>query len=384
MNMSFINLQAQYEKYKNEITEQIEDVLDSSTYILGPKVRLLENKLSRFSGAKHAIACSSGTDALILALMAIGLKPGDEVITTPFSFIATAEAIAFIGATPVFVDIEEGSYNINTKKLGEKVTEHTKCIMPVSLFGQMANLPLINNIANHYGNKFGHKIYVIEDAAQSFGASHNGVKSCNLSDIACTSFFPAKPLGCYGDGGAIFTSDDKLETLVRVLLNHGQTKQYVHSHIGINGRLDAIQAAVLNVKLEHYPEEVLARNRIAQRYTQALKNVTIPLLSPGNTSVWAQYCIRVANREALQKKCRSVGVPTAVYYPIPLHLQEVFKYLGHRPGDFPIAEEVSKDIIAIPMSAFLSEQEQNEVIEVVNKVSLSDVEHRVQPAIEAN
>ena len=360
MKINFIDLQAQYQKYKEEIDFEIHDVLDTSSYIMGKKVSLLEDDLEKFTGAKHAIACSSGTDALMLAMMAFDIKAGDEIITTPFTFISTAEAIAFLGATPVFVDIDEKTYNIDTSKIEEKVTSKTKAIMPVSIFGQMSNMEEINLIAKR------HKLKVIEDAAQSFGAMQRDKRSCNSSDIGCTSFFPAKPLGCYGDGGAIFTNDDEIASKIRIILNHGQTKRYVHSHIGVNGRIDTIQAGVLNVKLKYYNEEIKKREAIAEKYNKNLKNVITPFVEKDNRSVWAQYCIRVDNRDEMLKKCEDKGVPTGVYYPIPLHLQEVFKYLGYKKGDFPITEKVSLDIMALPMSAFLTPKEQDYIIGVVN------------------
>jgi UDP-2-acetamido-2-deoxy-ribo-hexuluronate aminotransferase len=327
---------------------------------IGGKIAELEKNLSEFTGSKYAIACSSGTDALLLALMALDIKSGDEVITTPFTFIATAEMIAFVGAKPVFVDIDEKTYNIDASKIEEKITKKTKAIMPVSLFGQVSNMDAINTIAKKYSLK------VIEDAAQSFGAKYNGKKSCNLSDIGTTSFFPAKPLGCYGDGGAVFTNNDDLAKKIRIILNHGQTERYVHSHIGINGRLDAIQAAVLDVKLKYYNDEIVKRQHIAQRYNKELKNVITPYIGSKNLSVWAQYCIRVEDRDKVLKKCAEKGVPTGVYYPIPLHLQEVFNYLGYKKGDFPITEKVSKDIMALPMSAFVTKEEQDYIIKVIN------------------
>ncbi len=360
MKIQFINLQSQYQKYKDEIDREIQEVLDTSGYIMGPKIAKLEENLANFVGCKHAIACSSGTDALLLALMALDIKNGDEVITTPFTFIATAEMIAFLGATPVFVDIDEKTYNINVSQIEEKITDKTKAIMPVSLFGQTVDMDAINEVAKKYNLK------VIEDAAQSFGATYKGKKSCNLSDIGTTSFFPAKPLGCYGDGGAVFTNDDELASKMRVILNHGQTQRYVHSHIGINGRLDAIQAGVLNVKLKYFNEEISARQEVAKIYNENLKDITVPFEEEDNLSVWAQYCIRVKDRDSMLKKCVDKGIPTGVYYPIPLHLQEVFQYLGYKNGDFPITEKVSLDIMALPMSAFLTKEEQDYVIEVIN------------------
>ncbi len=361
MKINFIDLQSQYKKYKEEIDLNIHEVLDSSGYIMGPKVSQLEENLAEFVGVKHAIACSSGTDALILALMAIGIKPGDEIITTPFTFVASAETIAFLGAVPVFVDIDESSYNIDPSKIEQKITSKTKAIMPVSLFGQISDMNEINLIAKK------HNLKVIEDAAQSFGSEYHGKKSCNLSDLACTSFFPAKPLGCYGDGGAVFTNNDEFAKQIRIILNHGQTKRYVHSHIGINGRLDAIQAGVLNVKLKYYNEEIEQRQRIAKKYNDTLKNCKTPVVTDSNLSVWAQYCIRVSNRDEFLKKCSQKEIPTGVYYPIPLHLQEVFEYLGYKKGDFPVTEKVSLDIMALPMSAFLTEEEQEYIIKVINE-----------------
>ena len=360
MKINFIDLQGQYRKYKNEIDEQIAQTLDSSAYIGGQKVALLEENLARFSGAKHAIACSNGSSAIFVSLLALGVGRGDEVITSPFTFFATAEMIALTGAKPVFVDIDEKTYNIDPNLIQAAITPKTKAIMPVSLFGQIADMKRINQIAAKHG------LTVIEDAAQSFGAKQEGARSCSLSKLATTSFFPAKPLGCYGDGGAIFTSDDELAQKIKILLNHGSKERYFHSAIGINGRLDAIQAGVLNVKLKYFEGEITRRQEVAARYGQNLKNVVTPFVESGNTSVWAQYCIRVKDRARMLEICAQKGVPTGVYYPLPLHLQEVFKDLGYKKGDFAVSERVSEDIMALPMSAFLSEQEQDYVIEVIN------------------
>jgi UDP-2-acetamido-2-deoxy-ribo-hexuluronate aminotransferase len=360
MKINFIDLQAQYQKYKDEIDSEIHNVLDTSSYIMGDKVSILEENLSKFSGAKHSIACSSGTDALLLALMALDIKAGDEVITSPFTFIATAEMIAFVGAKPVFVDIDDKTYNIDPSKIEAVITNKTKAIMPVSIFGQTPDMDVINNIAKKNNLK------VIEDAAQSFGATYKGKRSCNLSDIGTTSFFPAKPLGCYGDGGAIFTNDDDLAKKIRVILNHGQSSKYFHSHVGINGRIDTIQAGVLNVKLKYFQDELEKRQVIAQKYNKKLENVITPSVDDNSTSAWAQYCIRVPNRDEMMKKCSDKGVPTAIYYPLPLHLQEVFGHLGYKNGDFPMTEKISLDIMALPMSAFLKDDEQDYIIEVVN------------------
>lgn len=361
MKINFIDLQAQYRAYKDEIDTQVLEVMSSAQFIGGEKLNTLEKNLSLYTGAKHSIGCSSGTDALLLALMALDIGAGDEVITSPFTFIATAEVIALLGAKAVFVDIDETSYNIDVTKIEDAITERTKAIIPVSLYGQCADMDAINEIASK------HKLTVIEDACQSFGATYKGKKSCNLSTLACTSFFPSKPLGAYGDGGAIFTSDDNLASKIRMLLNHGQNERYKHKYIGINGRLDAIQAAVLNVKLKHFDKEEKLREEIGSRYSDLLKDAAVitPKIAQNSTSVYAQYSIRVKDREAMVAKLSAKGVPTAVHYPLPLHLQEAFKYLGYHEGDFPISEAVSKEIMSLPMSAFLSKEEQDFVVEAI-------------------
>jgi len=361
MKINFIDLQAQYKRYETEINSEVMEVFNSAQFIGGEKLDTLEKNLANYTGAKHAIGCSSGTDALLLALMALDIGEGDEIITTPFTFIATAEVIALLGAKSVFVDIDEDSYNIDPTKIEAVITDRTKAIIPVSLYGQCADMDAINDIAKR------HNLMVIEDACQSFGASYYDKKSCNLSTIACTSFFPSKPLGAYGDGGAIFTSDDELATKMRMLLNHGQNERYKHKYIGINGRLDALQAAILNVKLKHFEEEARLRDEIGSRYSDLLEDadVVTPKIAEGNKSVYAQYSIRVKDREAMVAKLSALGVPTAVHYPVPLHLQEAFKYLGYGESDFPISELVSTQIMSLPMSAFLSEAEQDFVVAAI-------------------
>jgi UDP-2-acetamido-2-deoxy-ribo-hexuluronate aminotransferase len=355
MKINFIDLQAQYLAYQTEIDREVLEVFSSAQFIGGEKLTRLENSLATYTGAKHAIGCSSGTDALLLALMALDIGVGDEVITTPFTFIATAEVIALLGAKSVFVDIESDTYNIDPTKIEHAITEKTKAIIPVSLYGQCADMDAINEIAQK------HNIVVIEDACQSFGASYNGKKSCNLSTIACTSFFPSKPLGAYGDGGAIFTSDDDLAMKMRMLLNHGQNERYKHKYIGINGRLDAVQAAVLNVKLKHFDKEVTERENIGSRYSDILEDADVitPKIKEGNTSVYAQYSIRVKDREAMVAKLSAQEIPTAVHYPVPLHLQEAFESLGYKVGDFPISELVATEIMSLPMSPYLTEVQQD-------------------------
>ena len=362
MKIPFIDLKTQYETHKEEINKEVLGVLESTQFVLGPQVTKLEESLAKYTGAKHAIACSSGTDSLLLALMALDIKAGDEVITTPFTFIATAEVIALVGATPVFVDIDEKTYNIDEEQIEAKITDKTKAIMPVSLYGQCANLDGINAIAKKYN------LPVIEDAAQSFGAGYKGKKSCNLSTIGCTSFFPSKPLGCYGDGGAVFCNDDALAQKLRSLSNHGQGKRYEHQYIGINGRLDAIQAAVLNVKLKYFEEEVKKRAEIGARYSELLKDladVKPPFIATDRTSVYAQYSVLCKDRDTLSRKLNDAGIPTAVHYPIPLHLQEAFEYLGYKEGDFPVSERVGKGIMSLPMSPFLTQEQQDMVVAAI-------------------
>lgn len=360
MNIDFANLQKHYQLYKEEIDTAVHAVMNKCNFIMGEEVLQLEEELARYVGVKHAITCSSGTDALQLSLMTIDIKPGDEVITTPFTFIATAEMIAHLGAIPVFVDIDEATYNINPSKIEALITSKTKAIIPVSLYGQCADMDAINAIAEK------HNLIVIEDAAQSFGATYKGKKSCALSDIGCTSFFPAKPLGCFGDGGAVFTDNDVLAEKIRSLRLHGQSKRYHHHYIGIGGRLDTIQAAVLLVKLRHYECDLSMRQAVAQRYDTALSSkYAIPFIAPECTSAYAQYSIRVQNREAFQAKLKNDGIPTAVHYPMPLHLQECFSYLGYKVGDFPICERVSQEIMSLPMNPFLSDEE---ILYIAHKV----------------
>ena len=361
MQIPFIDLKTQYETYKEEMDKEVLSVLSSTQFIMGPQLIKFEESLAKFTGAKYAYACSSGTDALLLALLAIDIQPDDEVITTPFTFIATAETIALLKAKPVFVDIDEATYNIDPKLIEAKITPRTKAIMPVSLYGQCADMDAINAIAKK------HNLIVIEDGCQSFGAEYKGKKSCNLSTIGCTSFFPSKPLGCYGDGGAVFCNDDALAEKLKSLLNHGQGKRYEHKYIGINGRLDAIQAAVLNVKMNHFEDEIAKRIEIGSRYNALLSSADVitPKIMDDRTSVFAQYSIRVKDREAMAKKLNDAGVPTAVHYPIPLHLQEAMNYLGYKKGDFPLSEKVGTEIMSLPMSPFLSTEQQDFVVNTI-------------------
>ena len=361
MKIPFIDLQSQYQSYKQEIDSAIHAVLDTSQYIMGPAVKELELNLAKYTGAKHAVACASGTDALLIALLAIGIKPGDEIITTPFTFISSSEVISQLGAVPVFVDIEEDTYNINANKIEDKITNRTKAIIPVSLYGQTADMDLINEIANR------NNLLVIEDAAQSFGAFYKGNKSCNLSQIGCTSFFPSKPLGCYGDGGALFTSDDEFAEKARIFLAHGSKKRYVHEVIGLNGRIDTIQAAIVGVKLKYFDDEVQQRENIGNRYINLLKDkqLKLPVIREGRTSVFAQFTVQSDKREKLMQLLNENDVPTAIHYPTPLHLQKCYQSLNYKVGDFPISEKASKEVFSLPMSPFLTEKQQDFIVDLL-------------------
>lgn len=363
-HIDFINLKSQYRAYQTEIQTAINRVLESGQFIMGPEIAAFENNLQKFTGSKHAITCASGTDALLLAMMAIDVKPSDEIITTPFTFIATGETIGLLGAKPVFVDIDEDTYNIEPDKIAAAITAKTRAIIPVALYGQPADMDEINAIADEASQRYGHKIYVIEDAAQSFGAEYKGRKSCNLSDIGCTSFFPSKPLGCYGDGGALFTNDDAMAAKLKSLRVHGQTKRYYHEYIGINGRMDTLQAAITDVKLKYFAQEIPQRMAIAERYNELLTNaaVTPPVVRTDRTSMYAQYSIRIKNRDALIAKLNAAGVPTAIHYPMPLHLQPCLHYLGYKAGDFPVSEKIAGEILSLPMSPFLSEDDQDYIV----------------------
>lgn len=351
-SIPFIDLARQQERIKPDLDRRMQAVLKHGQYIMGPEIKELEERLAAYCGAKHAIAVSSGTDALLVAMMALGIGPGDEVITSPFTFIATGEMIALLGATPVFVDIEPATYNIDPRQIEAAITPKTRAIMPVSLYGQCADFDAINAIATK------HNLPVIEDACQSFGATYKGRKSCSLSTIGCTSFFPSKPLGCYGDGGACFTSDDVLATKMRQIMAHGQDRRYHHPVLGINGRLDTLQAAVLLTKLDIFEDEVTEREKIGDRYTELLKGiVTTPQLQAGSTSVHAQYTIQIENRDVVQKLLQEKGVPTAVHYPVPLHMQPVFRYLNKPESCFPVAEAAARKVMSLPMHPYLTEEE---------------------------
>jgi UDP-2-acetamido-2-deoxy-ribo-hexuluronate aminotransferase len=337
-------------------------VLEHGRYIMGPEIAELESALATYVGVKHAITVASGTDSLEIALRALGVGPGDEVVTVPFTWISSSEVIGLVGAKPVFVDIDPVTYNIDVTKIEAAITPRTKAIMPVSLFGQMPDYDTINAIAAKHG------VTVIEDGAQSFGATQRGRRSCGVTKIASTSFFPAKPLGCYGDGGALFTDDDHLNEIMRAIRTHGGIKRHFHPLLGMNGRLDTLQAAVLLAKLPHFPAEVEARGRIGARYTELLRGVVgVPEVASDNTHVYAQYTIRVSNRDELGTALKAAGIPSAVYYPKCLHEQPVFASLGYKWGDFPESEKASREVISLPMHPFLAESDQDRVVESIRR-----------------
>lgn len=362
--MQFVDFQSQYLKYKAEIDEAIQKVLDSSKYILGPQVEELEGKLREFVGSDSCLTTSSGTDSLMIAFMALGIKEGDEVITTPFTWVATVECIARMGATPVFVDIDAATFNIDVDQIEAAITERTRVIMPVSLFGQMPDFDKINEIAEKYD------LVVIEDGAQSFGATQRGKMSCGVSRIGATSFFPTKPLGCYGDGGALFTNDRELGIKMKAIRTHGALVRHDHFCIGINGRFDTIQAAIVLAKFKHFRWELSRRVEVGERYSEHLDGICgVPIVEEGNTHVYAQYTIRVPNRDQLAADLKEKGIPTGIYYPKCVHLQTGYKKYGYVKGDLPIAERASDEVLSLPMHPFLKEKDQMQIIEAV-KTSL--------------
>ncbi|HOJ13626.1 MAG TPA: DegT/DnrJ/EryC1/StrS family aminotransferase [Deltaproteobacteria bacterium] len=383
--MQFIDLAAQQERIRGKIVEKIEAVLAHGQYILGPEVREIEERLAAFVGVKHALSCASGTDALLMALMAYGVGPKDAVFTTPFTFVATAEVISLLGATPVFVDIEPDTFTIDADGLEKAIdaldaqdpSRHSlpkgfeglraRGIIAVDLFGQCADYRRIREIAQRRG------LFLVEDAAQSFGATYSGKRSCSLADIAATSFFPAKPLGCYGDGGMVFTDDDGLAHALESIRVHGKgSDKYDNVRIGINGRCDTLQAAILLAKFEIFPEEIELRQAAASRYGELLGDVdgiTCPVVRPGCTSVWAQYSPLCANRAKVLDALREAGIPTAIYYPKPLHVQAAYAYLGYRPDDFPVSMSVASRIFSLPMHPYLSRRDQERIADVIRNAA---------------
>ncbi|WP_413291586.1 DegT/DnrJ/EryC1/StrS family aminotransferase [Bdellovibrio sp. HCB337] len=362
--MPFIDLKAQYKALKSSIDSRIQKVLDHGAYVNGPEVAELETKLAQHTGTKYALACASGTDALVIPMMALGIGPGDEVITTAFSFIATAETICLVGAKPIYVDIDPATYNIDIKAIEKAITPKTKAIIPVSLYGQMADMDEINALAKK------HNLHVIEDAAQSYGASYKDRKSSNASIVGATSFFPAKPLGCYGDGGAIFTNDEKLNKAMKEIREHGSETRYYHTRLGVNGRLDTIQCAILLSKLERYDWEVEQRQKIADRYNSAFAAIktpgfVVPLVKSDRKSVWAQYTLAVPNRADFQKKLTDAGVPTSVHYPRTMPDQPWYKENTPCTHDISKARHAADHVISLPMYPDMDTATQDKIIAAV-------------------
>ena len=360
--MDFIDLKTQYRTLEASIDARIQKVLDHGQYVLGPEVAELEQRLADYVGAKHAVACASGTDALLVALMALDIKPGDEVITCPFTFVATVEMIVLLGAKPILVDVEPDTCNLDPRLLERAITPRTRAIMPVALYGQPADMDEINEIAAE------HRLAVVEDAAQSFGATYKGRKSCALSAIGCTSFFPSKPLGCYGDGGAVFTDDATLAQAFREIRHHGQAGRYQHTRLGINGRLDTIQCAVLLAKLERFDWEVEQRQVVARRYDSMLAGLepavrTLPV-RPDRQSVYAQYTVRCAGRASIERGLKAAAIPTAVHYPVSLHHQPAYAHLF--PGArFPVSETLAREVLSLPMHPYLDEPAQRRIADAL-------------------
>jgi UDP-2-acetamido-2-deoxy-ribo-hexuluronate aminotransferase len=360
--MDFIDLKTQYRHLRESVNARIQRVLDHGQYILGPEVAELEQRLAAYVGAKHCVSVASGTDALLVPLMALGIKPGDDVITSPFTFAATAEMIVLLGAKPVYVDAEPDSANIDAAKIEAAITSRTRAIMPVSLYGQTADMDEINAIAARRG------IPVIEDAAQSFGATYKGRRSCALSTVGATSFFPSKPLGCYGEGGAVFTNDDALAQAMREIRHHGQSGRYHHTRIGINGRLDSLQCAVLLAKLERFEWEVAERARIGARYDALLSGLE-PAIRPvkvrsDRTSVFAQYTVLAEDRARLERALKTAGIPTAIHYPSSLHQQPAYA-AGWEGVSFPVAERLAREVISLPMHPYLDAATQDRIVAAV-------------------
>ena len=369
--MDFIDLKTQYKRIHEDIGQRITTIFEHGQYIMGPEVREMEQKLADHVGVKHCLGVSSGTDALLVAMMAVDIKPGDEIITSPFSFFATVETMVLLGARPVFVDINPATYNLDAELLAAAITDKTRAIIPVSMYGQCSDMDTVNQIAAQHG------LPVFEDGAQSFGATYKGRQSCGLSTVGCTSFFPSKPLGCYGDGGAVFTDDDDLAMIMDEIRLHGQRGRYNHERIGINGRMDTIQATVLSAKMEIFVEEVALRQQIGQRYTDELikkgasyagsdeTGLKVPLIEEHNTSVYAQYTVQVPDREKTIALLKDKGVPTAVHYPKSLHKQPAIASMGYSDIDMPHSENAASSVVSLPMHPYLDSATQDSVIDAL-------------------
>lgn len=363
--MQFIDLKAQHSRIEKEIDRRMKSVLKHGQFIMGPEIKELESRLANYVGVKHCVTLSSGTDALMIALMALGIGEGDEVITSPFSFIATASMIKLLGATPIFVDIDPQTYNIDPALIEQAITPRTRAILPVNLYGQCADYDAINAIAKK------HNLHVVEDAAQSFGATYKRKKSCALGIISCTSFFPSKPLGCYGDGGACFTDSDELATKLTQIRNHGQDRRYHHVQLGINGRLDTLQAAVLLAKLDIFDDELRSRLTHAERYDAMLsKYVITPYVGPDYISVYAQYTIRVPNRDKIAEILAAQQIPTAVHYPLPINRQPLF--LNDVQAVFPHSDVAAKEVLSLPFHPYMRPEDMEKIVQALAKVVIAD------------
>ncbi|MEH6671637.1 DegT/DnrJ/EryC1/StrS family aminotransferase [Halopseudomonas sp.] len=356
--IAFTDLEAQQARIREQIDVRIRQVLDHGKYILGPEVNELEEQLASFTGARYCITCANGTDALQIAQMALGIGPGDEVIIPGFSYIATAETVALLGAKPVYVDIDPATYNLDPSQLEEAITSRTRAIIPVSLYGQCADFDAINAVATRHG------IPVIEDAAQSFGAVYRGRRSCNLSTIACTSFFPSKPLGCYGDGGALFTNDADLAKVIRQIARHGQERRYHHVRVGVNSRLDTLQAAILLPKLAILDDEMQRKQQVAERYASLFEIIQPPHIEAHNQSAWAQYTVQVPAREHIQQVLSDAGIPSAVHYPVPLNRQPA---VADTARDLPVGDACAERVLSLPMHAYLAESDQAHIVETLER-----------------
>src|SRR6266404_2064345 len=374
--MEFVDLKTQYRRYKTEVDDRIRRVLEHGRFIMGPEIEELEKGLATSVEVGHCITVANGTQSLEIALRALDIGPGDEVVTVPFTWISTAEAICLTGAKPVFVDIDPLTYNINVELIEAAITSRTKALLPVSLFGQLPDYAVINATAARHG------LPVIEDAAQSFGATQRGRPSCGVTTVGSTSFFPAKPLGCYGDGGALFTNDDSLAHKMRAIRTHGGIQRHDHPILGTNGRFDTLQAAVLLAKLPHFEWELLQRARIGARYSSLLQSCCfVPTAAVGNTHVFGQYTIRMPNRDKVAEQLKSRGIPFGVYYPKCLHEQPVFASLGYKWGDFPESEKISRQVLSLPMHPFLTEADQDHIVNTLISILSNGVgETRLEAA----
>jgi UDP-2-acetamido-2-deoxy-ribo-hexuluronate aminotransferase len=359
MNIQMVDTKNQYLKIKAEVDSAIQSVIDSTQFIQGPAVKQFESNVEKYLGSKHAIGCASGTDALQIAMMAMGIKPGDEIITTPFTFVATTETIALLGARPVYVDIDEKTFNIDVSKIEERITPKTKAIMPVHLYGQPAEMNKIMEIAK------ARNIYVIEDAAQALGAEYNGKKICTIGDINCISYYPSKNLGAFGDAGMITTDNDEQAEMLRMIIAHGSKRKYYHEILGVNSRLDSIQAAILDVKLKHLDEYCAARQEAAEKYNARFTGkIETPYVMPNVKHIFHQYSIRVKRRDEMQQFLKEHGIPSMIYYPVPLHLQEAYKY-DYKRGDYPVSEEIAGDILSLPIHTELTDDQINYIADKI-------------------